>query len=1006
MNCILRFIIILCCLTLYRHSASGQVEGSIVEASLLNKDIPFTITSYSTRNGLPQNQVTHILRRRDGGLIVHTSNGIVDFNGYRFKPVSTDKNYKKQIFKSLHYFGKSNILLGQDWNDGLYRLSPEYQPFSIHNTRPMACLTSGDSLLVIAASGDVYLCDPETGFSSMLFKNHGHPFDPLEEFMTRAVQKGKQIYVTDKSGLFCIDLERQSLSRIAESDCHDLILNPYNGQVYAILQQSIVLIRNNQLVQTGSINTAFSHGRTTDAFFSDSTSLYLATNNGLIHIGPTGTAHYTKADGLPSSGIQTLLYDPLNNCIFAGTTERGFLKLQFKNNYPIQIPDNHYQKSVSSVVRTSQNQVFTVAGPYFYRIDAGGAQEIFMRKAGEHASLAEIDGLLYLGTWGKGVLIYKDYKPFDTLLETLELPNNRVHACFKDSKGRIWVGTDFGIARGNSRQTVRPLLRRHILESAFCFYELRNGNVCIGTSDGGYIVHNDSVVASFHAADGFKGKEVRSFYEDKEGRIWIGSYGGGLYCYDKGILTSINAMKNCMLYEDAFCIAKDRYGYLYMTSNRGLWRVSEKDLAAFYEKKIGYLVPFHYTEESGFQNTEFNGGFQNNFLKDGNSFLFPTIEGLVRTVPEKPVYTPVFPGISSIRVNDTLAADAHVFDRSTYSLQFEFECLNLVAKHNVYFQHKLVGETNYEWSVPQKQTSVYLKMLPPGKYTFLVRAIDAFNDRKPRAVSYSFEILPYFYETLWFRVLAIILLVFLMVGVAMLRIAGNRKKIEQKEYYRRKISEVELNAIQAQLNPHFIFNCMNTIKYFILEKNFSNANEGLNRLSKLIRNSMENSEKLFTSLRQEITFMTNYIELEKMRLREQLEYTIQVAPGVALSTPIPHLFIQPHIENAIKHGISNLENKQGILRIEIAQNDNYIICTVEDNGIGREAAGKLMNDSPHVSKGTRLTTEKSQLLKQYYQYDCSITITDLYTDTGESDGTRVSISMSRKYKPENLVSLS
>lgn len=1004
MQFVLRLIALCCCFIFCNRPAIGQIEGSVAEASVLNKNIPFTVTSYSTKDGLPQNQVMNILQKKTGELILLTANGLVEFNGYRFKPVTTDKHYKRQYFKSLHYFEKNDLLLGYDWYDKLFMISPVYREFSIEGCHPIACVSNTDSLLVIGRNGSVYLYDPVKHTNKLLFKAPDTPIELSDAFKTSAVQKGQKIYINAEKGIICIDLSLQKIRQVSDLECHTLKQNPYNGQIYAVLQQSLAIIHDDRLGDLQPIKTAEPHGRTTDMLFSDSSSFYLATDNGLIHIKKNRTSHYTKADGLPSTGLQVLFYDSLNHCIFAGSTEKGLLKLLFKNNYSLQLPENRYRKSVNSVILTSEKQILTVAGSSFYHVGEN-VEEAFSRK-GTHASLAEINGCTYIGTWGDGILVYKNNRPFDTIAWPQHLPDNTVHACFKDSRGLIWIGTELGMARGKSNQDIKPFLNKRIPESVICFYELRNGSICVGTSDGAYILKNDSIVARLDTSNGYNGKAVRAFHEDASGKLWIGTYGAGLFCYEKNSFTSINGMKNCMLYEDVFCIAKDRYGFFYMTSNRGLWRISEHDLNDFYQKKLAYLIPFHYTETSGFLNTEFNGGFQNNFVKTNGYFIFPTIEGLVKTIPEKPVYVPVVPTISSLRINDTLADKRQtVFERSTYSVQFDFECLNFVSKNNVYFQHKLIGETNYEWSLPQKQNSVYLKMLPPGKYTFQVRAIDAFNDRKPQVASFSFEILPYFYETLWFKVLAAVALVALIITVAMIRISSNRKKIEQREYYKRKISEVELNAIQAQLNPHFIFNCMNTIKYFILEKDFVNANEGLNRLSRLIRNSMENSEKLFTPIRQEIAFMTNYIDLEKMRLREQLEYSITVAPDIDLNILIPHLFIQPYIENAIKHGIANLENKQGLLRIEVTQDAANIICTVEDNGIGRKASEKLSDGIAHISKGTRLTLEKSQLLKQYYNYHCSIEITDLYTEAQDSSGTRVVIAMSKKYSSGNLVSL-
>lgn len=1004
MNCFLRFILLLCCLFVFcKQEAYAQLEGNISETAITNNKLPFTVTHYSTKDGLPQNQVLSILRKNSGELILQTYNGVVEFNGYRFSPVIIHPDYKNQAFRSIYYFKNKNLLMGL--NSNLAFISPDYKELQIASNNILFCLPRNDSLFIVSNRGNVYLYLPDQNKTSVLFINRNPYPNYLNVESYGSTISGKKIYINSNVGLFSIDLETQKNTMISPYLTGALETNPYNGKVYVTDHQTIYTIENNRLMKYMDVNTGVPFEKTINLLFMDSSSFYMGTVNGLVYVGKDSLVHYTMADGLPSSYIQSLYYDHTNHCLFAGTAEKGFLKLQFRNNYPILPPEGPYKKTAGSVIKTADNQIVTTVAYSLYNIHKNSLK-LYLPGHGDYSCLSNINGLLYGGTWGDGVFIYKDFKLIDSISGPKHLPHKYVHACFRDSRGMLWIGTGAGIARGGNNDDVKPLLTELIKGEVICFYELRNGDICIGSTNGAYILRNDVVIARLDIASGFRGKEVRAFYEDDKGKLWIGTYGGGLFCYEKNRFTSINAMRHCMLDVDAFCIAKDRYGYFYFSSNHGLWRVSEKDLNAFYEKKLPYLIPFHYMEETGFLNTEFNGGFQNNFLSTDGYFIFPTVEGVVKTIPEKPLYNPLLPKIYSIRVNDTLAGNLQQqFERSTYSIQFDFQCVNFLQKNNVCFQHKLIGETNYEWSPPQKQTTVYLKMLPPGKYTFMVRAIDGFNDPKPYLASYTFEIKPYFYETIWFRILATTILTILIVVIVRIRFINNKKKIEQREYYKRKISEVELTAIQAQLNPHFIFNCMNTIKYFILEKDFTNASAGLNKLSRLIRNSLENSEKMFIPLGQEMLFTSNYLELEKMRLREHLSYTILIDDHVDTNNLIPQLFIQPHVENAIKHGIANLENRQGILKIEIVKTGAYIVCTIEDNGIGRNASSKLIRDTPHISKGTRLTEEKSQLLKQYYNYRCNIETIDLYTETGESQGTRIIISMPDKYKSGNILSL-
>jgi LytS/YehU family sensor histidine kinase len=159
---------------------------------------------------------------------------------------------------------------------------------------------------------------------------------------------------------------------------------------------------------------------------------------------------------------------------------------------------------------------------------------------------------------------------------------------------------------------------------------------------------------------------------------------------------------------------------------------------------------------------------------------------------------------------------------------------------------------------------------------------------------------------------------------------------------------------------------------------------------------------MFVRLHDNITFLSNYIELESLRNRDQLEFTITNRVPAEENPLLPNMIIQPHVENAIKHGISNLENKMGKLCIEFVKNGVNLVCTITDNGIGRVASEKLNRKNKlHVSRGTKLTDEKSLFLKQYNNYHCEIEVIDLYDNKSEALGTKVIITMPLDHERRN-----
>ena len=182
---------------------------------------------------------------------------------------------------------------------------------------------------------------------------------------------------------------------------------------------------------------------------------------------------------------------------------------------------------------------------------------------------------------------------------------------------------------------------------------------------------------------------------------------------------------------------------------------------------------------------------------------------------------------------------------------------------------------------------------------------------------------------------------------------------QRKAREHQKRAELEQKALRAQMNPHFIFNSLNSIQRMFMEGDYDMANDYMGDFGDLLRIILENSGKLKVSINDEVNTLKLYLDIEKMRTGGMIEYQLNIDPTIdLLNNYMPPLVIQPFVENAIWHGILPTE-KKGMITIDIARKDkNTLLCTITDNGIGIEQSKKLKKGDDHKSKGMKITEDR------------------------------------------------
>ena len=226
----------------------------------------------------------------------------------------------------------------------------------------------------------------------------------------------------------------------------------------------------------------------------------------------------------------------------------------------------------------------------------------------------------------------------------------------------------------------------------------------------------------------------------------------------------------------------------------------------------------------------------------------------------------------------------------------------------------------------------------------------------------------------------------------------SRYKLKQKHYHselEKKNLETEQRLLRSQMNPHFIFNSLNSIQSYISGNNALTAMTYLSKFAKLMRYILENSRKKMISLEDEVNTLQLYIELERIRFKQKFDFIIEIDPKLQPETTyIPPMLIQPFVENSIKHGLRNIK-EQGHLQLNFKSNHEVIFCSINDNGIGRDQAQKLNKDikGKHKSLGMHLTKERLEALNSESKSDIKVEIIDLKNEKGEPAGTEVQITL-------------
>lgn len=507
---------------------------------------------------------------------------------------------------------------------------------------------------------------------------------------------------------------------------------------------------------------------------------------------------------------------------------------------------------------------------------------------------------------------------------------------------------------------------------------------------------------------------IKGMVEDDRGRIWLGEasrVGIGLAQVaqpELGVtkkigLDSLIAADSLQVTKGfaqdlaiTYPFVKDKQGYIWLLSQLGLLKLDQdfKSLEIFSDNDGVELLDPDLNVFTLMGLIELSDGQIAMGFRKGIGIFRPEDLRYNNELPR--------PYLTSLKVfNEELLTDSSLYFAKDIYLDYkqnffslEFSSVGFTHPDKNFYQYQLEG-VDPAWIDAGQRNYVGYTKIDGGNYTFKVKAanIDGIWNKDPLEI--RLHISTPWWKTWWFKGLVVLGILGGIFSFYQYRVRQITKAERLRSEYEKKLANVELTALRAQMNPHFIFNCLNSIDHYIIKNETRKASEYLNSFSRLIRLILQNSRSNYVNLRDELEALKLYMEMESLRFNHRFDYLVQVENDMDLdSTEIPPMIIQPYVENAIWHGLMHKEGK-GKVVLTLSRENGYLQCSIEDDGIGRARAAELKsrNSTRKKSMGMGITKDRINIINNLYNTDTSVKVIDLVNPNGSGRGTRIELTI-------------
>jgi ligand-binding sensor domain-containing protein len=944
------------------------------------------VKNYTLADGLPGNSIKCLFKDSKGLMWIATETGLCTFNGNEFKIIGKDQglNYnliwaiteddKKNTWFSLYgngiakYDGKKFVYYTT--KDGLINNDVR----SLHFSKKQHCLVIGtEDGLSVFKNGK---------FKNFSLSNGSKKAKHQVNFISS--YKNELFFSESYGAIYRLKINPHQF----EKTTIQRIKNPNNQNYSGLIFQNNFFGRNlNGEFEIQALNGSQkrNYGKcynVWDLTVTNNNTIYAATwdgnspNGALLKYENRTVTDISQSLNLPTSKFWDLYYDNFSKQLWVGTIDQGIFvidldkKVQFeKINFGIVNPE------INDLHLDKMQNLWICGNNFILKNEKNGKTKIIRS--------SDILNFIQKRTPAKNQFEFKNLNFFIENQKTVVFQTIK-----EDVFGNIWTLTNFGLFCFNQNLQIKSHIFKHETTGAFDFISPSILFLSHAYTHS-YLVKLNNLNASNTVL--YKGKKIRldpTKIIKSNNKLWIASWTKGLYLYENDRLTSINAL-GCFNENNVSDIIAEKNqqlvigtvnGKVYFSKWTNKKLVHQKILNP--EKEIIGNSIFFIRKFNDFYLIGTNKGI--NIIKDFKLYKFiNNDENLPQTTytdacvdyTNKKLYISTYKGVLSvdlnkivqpqklnspiqidqIKVNGKLVPNSKKLDLNYYqnSIEIQFGSNNLYNSKKNYFTYKIVGLTT-NWSEWSTETNLKLFHLKSGEFQLIIKGKNIGTSENFHPFYFHITLHPPFWKTWWFIGLSILIIITLVYSYLKQKIS----KIKNKAKLEKRIAETKLQALQSQMNPHFVFNAMNSIQNFVIDNQTDEALSYIGEFSKLIRQTLNFSSRTTIRLEEEIEFLQRYIALENLRRKNKVTVQITTADEIDLNElEIPPMLLQPLIENVFIHAFDQ-HTFNPTLTVDFYLKVDTLICRISDNGKGIQPN----NLAAINSKGIKLVDERIRLL--------------------------------------------